>query len=279
MRTRALPPGWYPGTGDEILGLIDRWRHDSENRLRHRAPAVSGVSPHAGWSYCGSMIHDVLSSFPENPDTVVVLGGHNPSGGHLVRYDDNAWRFPTGTLNRDAPLSDEVNSRVDGIYRTEKEFAGDNTVEVVMAMAAALYPDAAWTAWRVPADERAMEFGEKLHLAAESLGRRIIVVGSTDLTHYGRSFGFAPSESLEDPVGWTAARDRRELDALLNLDGERALKLAGSEKSACSAGGAVAASAFARAAGSGPGRLLEYRTSYDIHPSDTFVGYGSVIWE
>ena len=225
------------------------------------------------------MIFDVLSSFPDYPDTIVVLGGHNPAGGHQVRYDDEAWRFPTGVLNRDVSLSDEVNSRIGSFLPSDSEVADDNTVEVVMAMAAALYPDAGWAAWRIPADERALEFGTNLYRAVETLGKRTVVVGSTDLTHYGWNFGFTPRESLPDPVSWTADRDRRELEALVDLDGRRALELAGSEKSACSAGGAAAAAAYARSAGARSGRLIEYRTSYDVHPSDTFVGYGSVLWE
>jgi AmmeMemoRadiSam system protein B len=36
--------------------------------------------------------------------------------------------------------------------------------------------------------------------------------------------------------------------------------------------------AFARAVGASRGELLEYRTSRDVHPAESFVGYAAVAY-
>ena len=274
MRRRVLPEGWYPGDEGEIREKIDEWAVDipSEN-------TVAGLVPHAGWAFCGPQIASVLRSFPEDIETIVVLGGHNPSGGPFISYGESVWDLPSGLVERDSELAEEVESRLTGIPKSISEGNPDNTVEVVMAMATVVFRKARWAAWRIPSDERAMSFGEALAASSSALNRRIAVLGSTDLTHYGPNYGFMPPESREDPRAWTAVRDRRILDAFAGFKGSEALRLARVEHSACSAGGGVAAMSFAGASGAASGRVLSYRTSHEVHPSSSFVGYGAVVWE
>jgi AmmeMemoRadiSam system protein B len=72
--------------------------------------------------------------------------------------------------------------------------------------------------------------------------------------------------------------DKRIVDALLGQELDRALELARREQSACSVGGAVAAARFASQAGAEVGELLEYKTSYDVYPGPSFVGYAGIIF-
>jgi AmmeMemoRadiSam system protein B len=111
------------------------------------------------------------------------------------------------------------------------------------------------------------------------MNRKIAVVGSTDLTHYGDNYGFSPHGRGPDAVRWVKeVNDRRVVEALLSMDLEKAIELAGREQSACSVGGAVTAARFAQKLGARNGQLLEYRTSYDISPSPFFVGYAGIIY-
>jgi AmmeMemoRadiSam system protein B len=72
--------------------------------------------------------------------------------------------------------------------------------------------------------------------------------------------------------------DRRIIDALVGMELESALDLAGMDHSACSVGAAVAAARFAQKRGAQRGELLEYRTSYDLSPGPFFVGYAGIIY-
>ena len=274
IRERTLPAGWYPVNGVEIAEYAG-----SAEPGNGVGNAVAGVSPHAGWAFCGRMIADVVRRLRRDAGTVVVLGGHNPAGMPFFRYDDDAWDLPTGRLRRDVELADAAEEALPEGLDVRPERAVDNTVEVIMPMVASVRPEVSWAAWRVPADEGAIAFGEALADAAKALGRTVAVIGSTDLTHYGPNYGHMPPESLGNPVEWVRERDAAFLDALAREDAREALRLASVEMSACSAGGAVAAMSFARSSGCRTGRLLAYATSRDVHPSSSFVGYGTVVWE
>jgi hypothetical protein len=62
------------------------------------------------------------------------------------------------------------------------------------------------------------------------------------------------------------------------MDGPGALEHAARSQSACSAGGAVSAMAAARALGSDKGCLVDYYTSHDVMPGDSFVGYAGILF-
>lgn len=224
------------------------------------------------------MIASVLVSLPDDIQTLILLGGHNPAGGLFVKYSEDVWELPTGQHFRDSAFADSVEKSMTEDMPLIEERDVDNTVEVVMAMAGAIKPRSKWVAWRVPSDERAVRFGKLLAETAENEARSVAVIGSTDLTHYGPNYGFMPPESRRDPVKWVEKRDRLLLDAVVSGNAKRALELAESHHSACSIGGAIAAMSFAISKGQDKGQLLSYATSRDIYPSPSFVGYGAVIW-
>lgn len=277
IRNRALPEGWYPSSEGEIRDLISEWepKYHPRGGLRD---IIAGIVPHAGWAFCGSFIAEVLSSFQRNIETIVVLGGHNSPGGPVIEYSEDIWCLPSGDLDRDKVFSERINKSLSEDFSLVSEKSVDNTVEVIMPLIAVMFPYVKWAAWRLPSDEKSIEFGKILASAAKETGRRIAVIGSTDLTHYGPNYGFSPRESLKSPLSWVKDRDSRILKALAGFEGKKALKLAADEHSACSAGAAVGAMAFARSIGCSNGQILNYSTSREIHPSSSFVGYGSIIW-
>jgi AmmeMemoRadiSam system protein B len=115
---------------------------------------------------------------------------------------------------------------------------------------------------------------------AKELKVSIMFFGSTDLTHYGPNYGFSPQGYGPEAVKWVKeVNDKKFIDAALKLDGAGMLKIAAQDQSACSAGGAVAAVAAAKADGAHQAALVDYYTSYDIMPGDSFVGYAGIVLE
>jgi hypothetical protein len=140
-----------------------------------------------------------------------------------------------------------------------------------------LFPEARGAYLRSPPDEEAMRLGRELAAYAEDRGLRLVVVGSTDLTHYGPNFGFAPKGLGEESVRWVREEnDRAFLEATVSLDAERAIEHALSNHSACSPGAAATAMSFARSRGATTGVLVGQATSYEKHRDVSFVGYGGV---
>jgi len=276
IRKRYLPFGWYPETKNEILSEISAMNAQK----RDFGNAAASVSPHAGWAFCGDKIYTSIKCIPEDTETVIVLGGHIPGGMPYLYYAEDAWELPGGIMEKDYEFAEMVNSisLLSGLdIRTETN--ADNTVEVIMPMLQVLFPGVKWSAWRIPADKSAKKFGRILYEASLNMKRKIFVIGSTDLTHFGPSYGFEPDTYGKTPQEWVKENDMEFISYLLNMDADNAVESAEKNKSACSAGAAAAALSYAYYGGSTKGRLISYSTSYSIYPSDSFVGYASILWE
>jgi MEMO1 family protein len=271
VRKRCLPPGWYPGTARGVRDAVQAMLGASPRRR----DAVAGVAPHAGWEYSGALACAVFASLDEDLDTIVIIGGHlAPADGILCAFDAE-YETPLGSL----PVDLELASRLSALVPMAEDRWADNTVEVQLPFVRHFFPAARCLGMRAPPSPRAGELGRAIAEAARTGSIRVGVVGSTDLTHYGSNYGFTPAGAGERAVEWvTGVNDRRFIEALLAMDEASAVERAVGEHSACSAGGAVAAMAFARECGATRSELLDYRTSRDVFPADSFVGYAGVVY-
>ncbi len=270
VRSRSLPAGWYPAEESQVRRQIESFLRNVGD-LGERAWA--GVAPHAGWEFSGRLACLALRSLHPEVQTVAVVGGHlHPGDGVLAAFEEG-YETPLGTVPADLELLACLRERL----RIDEDRWQDNTVEVQLPLLRHLAPRARALGLRVAPSGEALALGEALAACAARLGRKLAVVGSTDLTHYGPNYGFSPRGTGPEALAWVREHnDRRLLDSLLALQHERALELAQKDRSACSAGAAVAAARFAELHGATRGRLLEYATSHDRHPSSSFVGYAAI---
>jgi hypothetical protein len=239
------------------------------------ATGIAAVVPHAGWEYSGSLSLEVLSRIARGMDTIVIIGGHlGPADGILCAFED-AYDTPLGPVPADRELLDTLR---EALPVHEDRYA-DNTVEIQLPFVRHLFPQCKALGMRASPSRDAERLGKALAQAGRALGRRLAVAGSTDLTHYGPNYGFAPAGNGEEALAWVReVNDRRFIECLLALDFEAALERSLRDRSACSAGGALAAMSFARDSGALKGELVRYMTSYEVHPSESFVGYAGIIY-
>jgi MEMO1 family protein len=270
-RRRALPEGWYPSSRGEIEGLIKLWRVDSPPR-----GAVAAVAPHAGWVFSGRLAAKAALSLGE-AQTVAVIGGHLPAGYPVLMAEEEAFETPLGDFPADLELAAALREAASSAsLRLESDRAADNTVEVQLPILRALYPAARLLWLRAPASQDSILLGQALAAAASSLGRQLVCLGSTDLTHYGPDYDFEPAGRGSEAETWAREKsDQSFIDALLDMDAARALER-GEAGAACSSGAAAAALAFAAALGATKPRLLAYAQSLELRRSSSFVGYCAV---
>jgi AmmeMemoRadiSam system protein B len=72
--------------------------------------------------------------------------------------------------------------------------------------------------------------------------------------------------------------DKGFVERALRMDAEGLIKHALENDSACSAGAAASAMATCKSLGAEKGLLLDYYTSHDILPDDSFVGYTGILY-
>ncbi len=272
IRYRKLPEGWYPSRSADIKKMIDNWTEGVEyDETSHAA-----VVPHAGWYFSGRTAANTLKQLCSNKDVIAVIGGHLPPGNSILAASEDYFELPD---NGKAVNAADVLGLLKKELSIKEDVYTDNTVEVLLPMINQLAPEAEILWLRAPSDSKSIILAEKLKKLFTEQEISGAVVGSTDLSHYGPNYGFAPMDSLNDPVGWVKkVNDQRIIDAMISMRPENILNTALNESSACSPGAAAAAAVFAGLSNIKSGKLVEYTSSYDIQPSRSFVGYAGIIY-
>jgi AmmeMemoRadiSam system protein B len=160
----------------------------------------------------------------------------------------------------------------------------DNTVEVQLPMVKYFFPKAKLLWLRLPAEASSFEAGELLASLARELSRKLAVLASTDLTHYGENYGFMPRGGGKKALDWVREQNDAGFIAAVEA-GEPTgiLERAEKDRAACSAGAVLGALGFARSMGTAGAKLLGYALSADADgpggevPS-SFVGYAAMAW-
>ena len=159
----------------------------------------------------------------------------------------------------------------------------DNTVEVLLPIVRFFFPEAMLLWMRFPAETASFDAGRAIARAAERLRRRTAVLASTDLTHYGAAYGFAPKGNGPEALRWMKeTNDAAFIRAVESADPAAVLSWAEQDRSSCSAGAVLGALGFAAAAGLPAPRLLEYASSANVLAAegeacpDSFVGYAAL---
>jgi len=273
FRESCLPPGWYPRNPDEISRFLSSFAEASNAEAGGPVPAA--IAPHAGWYYSGKIAARASAVLDRKADTVVVIGGHLPDGYPPLFAMEDAVNTPLGGMTIDAELREAMYKEIKG----RSDQYPDNTVEVLLPMVRFFMPKAQLLWIRLPADMSSFDSGKALAAAAKALGRKIAVLASTDLTHYGPNYGYAPKGCGPKALKWVKeVNDRAFIEAVESGDPQAVLERAESDLSSCSAGAVLGAMGYAAAINAGPARLLEYGTSADATTEipDSFVGYAAM---
>ncbi|MBW2061103.1 MAG: AmmeMemoRadiSam system protein B [Deltaproteobacteria bacterium] len=277
-RGRSLPYGWYPDTASACRQEIEEFISQVEAPGPDMSGLNGGIVPHAGWYFSGKAAAKVFRyvSHEGGVDIVAVFGGHMSAEPGLI-YLDEAWETPLGNLEIDQDLGQALKDKAD--LEVETWETGDNTMEVQLPFIKYFFPDSRIVAIRAPHSQKAVNIGQQLIELAKTQGQTIRVFGSTDLTHYGPNYGFTPQGRGQAALDWMRnENDKGFIDLALAMNLPGLLEHAAQNHSACSAGAAAAAIAACQALGSNRGELLDYYTSSDIMPGDSFVGYAGIVF-
>jgi AmmeMemoRadiSam system protein B len=276
VRSRMLPPGWYPGSQSGCISEIDSFVAGVKP-LPAGTKVYGGMMPHAGWYFSGKLAAQVfyLNAQVTQPQVVCIFGGHLGGNSPPLLVNEDAWETPLGEV----PLATEFYKPLLAKMTMQPEYPGDNTIEVNMPLIKHFFPQSQVLAIRSPQSNAALKLGEAVAEVVREIGKTILFFGSADLTHYGPNYGWAPKGTGAAAVQWVKeVNDKRFMDAVLQLDALGAVNAANQDQSSCSAGAPAAAIAAAQKMGATKALLVDYYTSYDVMPGDSFVGYGGVVW-
>ena len=278
-RARVLPRGWYPADKKECQQEIESYIEGWSPSQLHLIKGLGGIVPHAGWYFSGKLAARVFYSLKlkSKVEVVVLYGGHLSTEDFPRIVTEEACETPFGDIETHAGFIKNLMKRMD--VKKESPTTGDNTIEIQLAMVKYFFPEAKLVAIRSPLSLKAEMLGKEVAEVAKKEGISILAVGSTDLTHYGPNYGFLTKGTGHSAVEWVKKEnDKGFIDRAMRMDADGLLKHALENDSACSAGAAISAMATSKTMGAEKGVLLDYYTSYDIMPDDSFVGYAGILY-
>jgi MEMO1 family protein len=247
---------------------------------------VAGLVPHAGWTYSGAVAAKVFAAIAAQgtPETFVLLSAtHRWSASRPAVYARGSWDTPLGEVEVDEELATALLEADDGLFTDSPgAHSGEHSAEVQVPFIQHLFLEAKILPVLLPPDASAAHAGEVIGQVVSAAQKSFAVVGTTDLTHYGKTYyGFAPAGTGESALEWTRANDERVINLILDMRAEEIVAEADAHRNACGGGAIAGTVAAARVLGAEKGHLLEYTTSYHVMPRGTatdFVGYTAIVF-
>ncbi|MBI5864650.1 MAG: AmmeMemoRadiSam system protein B [Planctomycetes bacterium] len=284
IRPPAVAGRFYPADEAQCARALKQMFHKAAD-VQTVAGAIGGIMPHAGWYFSGvTAARTVQALSNATPDVVVIFGAvHVSDLNRASVFDRGAWQTPMGMMPVDEELAAAV---VESVVATPNPQAHrfEHSIEVELPFIQHVFGDIAILPVMVRPGSWSAEIGHTVAQAAERLGRRAIYLASTDLTHYGPSYGFEPHGRGGDGLRWAKqVNDRRFLDCVGRMGSEEVVPEAEEHRNACGAG-AVAATLAAVTYGGGANSLeLSHVTSADVlaatgERSDDAVGYAATVF-
>jgi hypothetical protein len=281
MATRSadFAGSWYPGRDSDCRRAIEEFSRSSVP-CPSGVP-VGGIVPHAGWVFSGKIACNVIRCLSEQclPDTVVLFGRHlHPSSKSYI-MTEGSWATPLGDLAIDVEVGKKLQAEFPFVVETPTRYDQDNTIELQLPFIKHYFPQTKILPLGVPPAMGSLRIGERAVEISCELGRKTLVLGSTDLTHYGYNYGYAPKGVGKAAVEWVKnENDRRLVDRILRMNAEEVIRESLTNHNACCSGAVATAIVAAKKLGARQAQKLLYATSYDVRPDNSFVGYVGVVF-
>jgi len=275
VRPPAVAGRFYPASPQKLEAAVRAFLADA---LPPRdLDPIALVLPHAGYIFSGQIAADGFRQAQNRTvDTVVILGTNHtvPPFEGISVFQGAGYRTPLGVARSDKELAALLVAADKAFSYRPEAHVSEHSEEVQVPFVQVVFPGAKIVTAVVGSASPVLaeRFGRALARAAGT--RRLLIVASSDLSHY-------------PGYGDAVAVDRRTLEAAATLDpATLAASVArsrqeghpGLETCACGQGPIVVAAAAAKALGATRGVVLSYANSGDtvVGEYGRVVGYGSL---
>jgi AmmeMemoRadiSam system protein B len=249
---------------------------------------VAGIVPHAGWTFSGDLAALVFFAVKKScgkVDTFIIFGAaHSYFGSEPAVYSEGSWETPLGSIAIDEQLAEDI-LKTDTAKADPLAHRSEHSIEVQLPFIQHFFPDAGIVPVLTSPNPKSITSGQAIGEVIGELDKKVVCIGSTDLTHYGPRYGFTPVGVGPDALKWASeVNDKQFIDLALALDAEGLLANAAENGNACGPGAAAAAIAAARKLGKKKGILLAHTNSNEIMiekmgtSSAESVGYAAIVF-
>ncbi len=275
VRRPAVAGYFYPASTKELSETLKAlFLHElGPGKLPPAPPAndlLAIISPHAGYEYSGPIAaHGYYLASGASVETVVVLGpNHHGIGSGVAVPESDSWETPLGSVEVDRELSSRIVKLSSIVDFDDLAHWKEHSIEVqVPFLQFSLQPGFKIVPISMLMQDEltAVEVGDAVARALQELGRRALLIASTDFTHY-------------EPYEEAYRRDAKAIEAIKSMDVSEFYRVIDRENvSMCGYGAVAAVLTAAKRMGAARVELLKYATSGDTAgDKSAVVGYGSL---
>lgn len=289
----AAAIGFYPGEKEELTASIEQCFSQGPGEIPKVGAwsnkVLGGIVPHAGYIYSGSVAAYTYAALAKNgaPDVVCLLGTSHTGYPAIGLMSHGIWRTPLGDIEVDREFSNLILKNTEIILDDTDQFLEyphnqEHNLEVQLPFLQYLFKNFKIVPVTIPPTDAQsiQEAGLSIATAMQQTSKKIFVIASTDMTHYGaRSYGFAPvgSAPIEKVIDFIKKTDGKIIDHITKCNYQGVLQMA-SKTTMCGPGSVATLLVIAQKINTVEVKVLKYTTSYDIvGESDAIVGYLSAI--
>ena len=265
MRSAVVADRFYPGSPSVLKSFLAKLMPDFPAADRQEALAV--ICPHAGYIYSGSVAGETMARV-RVPGTVVILGPNHHGRGAQLALGTDTWRMPLGEVQVDQELARRILERSSVI--TEDETAQDNEHSLEVQVPFLQYSNSKVTIVPIVVShvsyQVCVEAAADLAAAIREHSRPVLIVASTDMTHY---------EARRD----ASRKDHLALERIKALDPRGLYEtVLGNGISMCGVMPTTIALLAAKELGAKRARLVRYTDSGEVSgDTNQVVGYAGLI--
>ncbi|MDY6881306.1 MAG: AmmeMemoRadiSam system protein B [Desulfatiglans sp.] len=281
IRRSDFAGSWYPGNKGDVERAIEEFSHAAGSCPCDEGKVVGGIVPHAGWYFSGNIALNVIKCLALSgmPETCLIFGRHLHPGSRNYIMKDGSWDTPLGPLKIDSELAAEVEKEFSFTVETASACEPDNTIELQLPFIKYFFPSIDILPIGISPVSKSLEIARRVVQISKRMDRKMIVIGSTDLTHYGVNYGYSPMGTGKSAVEWVKNKnDKRVIDLILDMDAMGVISESLANQNACCSGAAGAAIEAAKELGAEKAFQIKYSTSYDVRPDNSFVGYVGIVF-
>lgn len=264
IRDAAVAGQFYPERPSELNSMIKRMVDNKADR----EDIIGLIAPHAGYIYSGAVTGATVSRV-KFKDTFIIIGpNHTGVGKPLSIMTEGVWRTPLGDMEIDSELAKKILATSKYLQEDFRAHEYEHSIEVQLPFLQYFKSDIKLVPIILSyvGGDVYKEIGKELARAIKESGKGVVIMASSDMTHY-------------EPQEYAQEKDSQAIEAILALDEDELLKrIKGLDITMCGYAPAVCLISAAKALGTRGAELVKYMTSGDTTGDySSVVGYAGII--
>jgi len=257
-RPAAVAGTWYPGSAGALRRDVQAYLDAVPDAPLESVTAL--IAPHAGLMFSGPVgAHAYKAASRGDYDVAVLVGpSHYVAFDGVALYPEGAFETPLGPAVIDREAAQAIAAASPLVQPLPSAHRREHSLEMQLPFLRHVLPDVPIVPLLMGYQERATITALAEALASALRGRRALIIGSTDLSHF---FDAATASSLDARVQQVVAAF--DPDSFLDLFEQYPSDERG-RYVACGGGPAISVLLAARALGASGARVLRYGHSGEI---------------